>query len=149
MKRLTVVTVICAVGLIAPATVGAATRSYSGAFEVSGTVGFDVKTKRGKKKVINFSFSQLPVECDGGPNTSSGNVPEFKIKVNDSGKFDADLVSTDPGAEAELNIDGKLKSGGKAEGTVRLHGQDVIVNNTSGGARQPCDSGKTEWTAEA
>jgi hypothetical protein len=149
VKRLTVVTVICAVGLVAPATVGAATKAYSGTFESSGTMGFDVKTKKGKRNVINFHFTALPLECDGGPNSSSGNVPEFKIKVSDGGSFDADLISTDPGAQAELNIDGKLKSGGKAQGTVRVHGQDVVVNDTSGGPRQPCDSGKTKWTAES
>jgi hypothetical protein len=146
MRRLTVVTVICAVGLVAPATVGAATRSYSGTFESSGTVGFDVRKKDGKRKVINFSFSNLPLECDGGPNSTSGSVPNFRIKVSKRGNFDADLVSTDPDAEAELNIDGKLKSGGNAEGTVRVHGEDVIVNNPQGD-RQPCDSGKTDWTA--
>jgi hypothetical protein len=149
VKKFTAIALVCAVGLVAPATVGAATKSYSGTFEVSGTMGFDVKTKKGKRKVINFSFSSLPLECDGGPNTTSGSVPDFKIKVSDGGSFDADLISKDPGAEAELNINGKLKSGGKAQGTVRVHGQNVGVNDQSGGARQPCDSGKTKWTAES
>ena len=149
MKKFLALAGVSAVALIAPGTVGAATKSYSGTFESSGTVGFDVKKKKGKRKVIKFRFDDLPVECDAGPNTASGNVPEFKIKVSDGGNFDADLVSETPGAEAELNIAGKLKSGGKAAGNLRLHGKDVIVDNTAGGETQPCDSDKTKWTAES
>src|SRR5690348_6467715 len=112
MKKFLALAGVAAIGVVAPATVGASTKEYAGSFETSGTIGFKVESKQGKKKVIRLRFASFPLDCDGGPNTATGNVPEFKIKVNDSGKFDADLISEGTGTKAELNIDGKLMGGG-------------------------------------
>ena len=134
---------VCVVGLVAPTTVGAATKSYNGTFEPGGTLSFKVKNTNNGKKVKAFTFVGFPVQCNSGPETTSGNL-SFAPKVKDK-KFEADAILGNPSnPQARLTLLGKLKGGGEAEGTMKVKGSKVPIDPSGSGN---CSSPKTDWTA--
>ncbi len=144
MRKLIALMALSIAVLIAPAAVGAAKKTYGGAFESSGELQFDLKKANKGKKILDFTFAGFPVQCDSGSQTTSGHLT-FAIKVKNN-KFEADAISTNPGSESKLNLTGKLKNGGQAEGTLKVHGANVLIDNPPN-TRDNCTSPKTDWTA--
>ncbi len=108
---------VCVVGLVAPTTVGAATKSYNGTFEPGGTLSFKVKNTNNGKKVKAFTFVGFPVQCNSGPETTSGNL-SFAPKVKDK-KFEADAILGNPS-----NPQARLTLVWEAQGRRRGRGHD-------------------------
>ena len=133
-----------AVGLVAPANAGTQTKDYNGTFEPGGTLSFTVKPTDNGKKVVKFKFFNFPVQCTTGPETTSGNL-KFAIKVENKA-FEARAQSTSPGAESKLALTGKLKGGGQAVGTLKVKGENVLINDPPD-TREDCSSPHTDWTA--
>ena len=144
MKKFLTLAGVSAVALIAPATVGAATKSYNGTFVPGGTLSFDLKKTNKGKKILDYTFFGFPVQCKSGPETTSGHL-NFAVKVKHN-RFEANAQSNEPGAESKLTLIGKLKNGGQAEGTLKVQGKDVKIDDPPG-ARKNCSSPKTAWTA--
>ena len=143
MRKLLALAGVCVVGLVAPTTVGAATKSYNGTFEPGGTLSFKVKNTNNGKKVKAFTFLGFPVQCNSGSETTSGNL-SFAPKVENK-KFEAHAIlgnSNNP--LAKLTLVGKLKGGGQAEGTMKVSGTNVPIDPSGSGN---CSSPKTDWTA--
>ena len=153
MKRVSLIAAVAAlcVGLVAPTAFSAtiSTKRYKGDIDVGGTVDFKVrKSKRpghpAVRKVISFKFSQLPVECDGGDNTSSGEIT-FKVRVR-NGKFNINGVQGSPqNPTASLRIHGELKGPRNASGTIRVRGSQTPVDV---GGSDNCDSKTQDWSAK-
>jgi hypothetical protein len=145
VKRFTAIAAVCAVGLVAPATVGAATKEYTGTIAGGGSVGFKIKSGQNGSKVKGFGFATFPVGCTGGPNTASGHVT-FAPKVKNR-KFEIHAVAGDPNhPDARLDVTGKLKSGGNVEGTIKVEGKNLEVDNPPD-SHANCESEKADWTA--
>lgn len=137
-RLLLLLTLVAALAL--PVQAVAKTKSYSGAVTPSGTVGFKVKAKHGKKQVKNFRFDSIPVTCDSGTHTTYGNVT-FTVKLR-KGKFNISATSTATGAS--LDIHGNV-GGNSASGTLSVTGKVPIDAGPSDGSS--CSSGALSWTA--
>ena len=139
MKRYALV-IVATVGLLAPTSASAARVKYSGTVDATPTasVKFTIKKRNGKKKIVNPSFQNVPAECsdangeyDGllsvdGNGSAKVRRKEFKYREN------VPFVYT-------FYFDGKLKAGGKAEGTLEFFG------DVQGGSY--CDTGEQAWSA--
>lgn len=143
MRKLFALTGMIVVALIAPATVGAATKVYVGQFETSGEVQFKVVKTNNGKKIKDFNWFQFPLNCEGDPNTSTNGL-SFAPKVQNS-KFEAVAIADDNGLDAKLKVTGTLKGSGKARGTLEIDGRKVPVDNDP--SPDKCSSPKTSWTA--
>lgn len=141
MKKFAVAVLSAALMLSAPAAVGAGKKkAFAGSFKPAGTLQFDLKKTKKGKRVVNFEWDAFPLECDGGPKTSSGNLT-FKVKVKKK-EFSATAVpNADPKA-AKLSLKGEFKGKRNAEGTMRLRGDKVPTDTTP----DRCDS-KHPWKA--
>lgn len=130
-----------------PASVGAATKEYTGTIDGGGTVNFKIKKTKNGSKVKDFQFATFPVDCTGGPNTASGHVT-FSPKVKHK-KFEIHAVAGNPqNPDARLDITGKLTSGGNAEGTIKVDGSNLEVD-TPPDSHDNCTSEKADWTASS
>jgi ABC-type sugar transport system substrate-binding protein len=144
MKRFAALAGVLVVGLVAPATVGAAAKTYVGVFESSGELGFKVKKTEHGKKIKEFDWFQFPLQCQSGPRTTTNGL-SFAPKVRDR-RFEAvAIVGNQGNPKAELRLTGKLKSGGSAEGTLKIEGRDVPLDPEP--TSDKCSSPKTSWTA--
>ena len=130
--------------LFTPAGAGAgqAKTKYAGAFNPSGTLSFVVKPTNNGKKVFRFAWQAFPLDCKGGPETSSNRL-NFAVRVKDK-RFHAEAVDDAANPRAFLTLDGKFEGGGTASGTMRIKGRRVPVDS---GGRANCDSGKRGWSA--
>lgn len=149
MRKFVALLVVSAVGLAAPASMGATVKQYNGTFTPGGTLSFKLKKTNKGKKVIDFTFSNFPVACSGGPNTTSGNLT-FPVKVKNN-KFEAaGVAGNDPNnPRSRLDLTGEFKPGQKAEGTMKVRGPKVNVDNPPPRGTSDCSSPKTNWTATA
>ncbi len=145
MRKLLALAGVSIAALSMPAAVDAATKNYGGGFDPSGNLEFKLEKTNHGKKIKGFKFFALPIQCDSGPNTVSGKIT-FDIKVEDN-KFEAVAKSDNPDSEAKLILDGKLKGGGNAKGTLKVKGDNVNVDNPVKRGSDSCASPKTEWTA--
>jgi hypothetical protein len=143
MKRLLIgIGVVAAIGL--PATASASSTDLAGNINPSGTISMTVKKKNGHTKVVKLIWHNLPVSCNSGDYTASGDSTGFVFKVNKQNEFGATLTNQSQTATAK--IAGKLKNHGtKATGTIRQQGQVLTDAN---GTQAGCDSGKDDWSAE-
>ncbi|MGH2992430.1 MAG: hypothetical protein ACRDL1_02710 [Solirubrobacterales bacterium] len=141
MKRI-LVPLALVVALALPVQAAAGTRHYSGAVDPAGTVDFDVKKKRkqgkGKvKKVKDFAFLQVPINCVTGAATTSGHL-NFGMKI-EQGRFKASGIF----GGSNLRVKGTV-SGGGSTGTIRVFG-NVPLDDESVGV--DCDTGVLDWSA--
>jgi hypothetical protein len=135
--------VALAVALVLPAVAGAGqdkTR-YLGSFESSGTLQFVVKKTDRGKKVFNFRWTDFPLDCKGGEDTSSNGLT-FGVRVR-NGRFETQAVDNPDNPGSRLFLEGRLE-GVSASGTMRLRGKRVPVD---GPGRKECDSGTVDWSA--
>lgn len=140
MKRLSILVGIACM-LVTAASAMAATRKYSGPIAPSGTLSFNLKSANGQKEILKLSWEDLPVNCAGGPNVSSGGL-SFAVPLIKKG-FKARAVLGNPdNPRAEAKIDGRVTAR-KASGTISLQGSKLPI---PGGA-DDCQSGKLTWTA--
>jgi hypothetical protein len=109
-------------------------------------VGFDVKQSHGEKKVKNFQVQGLDFECDGGsPGQVGPTSVDDAFPVNDNGEFGGRSHATIfPVFDPMAKVTGKLKPGGKAVGTIRMHGK----LDPEGQPGIKCDTGTLGWKAE-
>jgi hypothetical protein len=127
--------------LAGPAS-AASTRVYIGDVAPSGTVGFELKPKKGKngkKKVKDFTFLDVPIVCDEGDNEASGQIT-FKMKVKQK-KFEGEAAAD---AGGELQVAGTVRKRG-SEGNLRVSGSAPLDDGTTG---TNCDTGKLSWNAD-
>ena len=142
MKKIAMFAVVGAVTL-APAVASAGGRSYDGAFATGGELHFKVVKSQDGKKVINYRFERFVLNCEGGPNTTTGDL-SFSVRVRDN-KFSTRAVLGNPNSpRATLNLQGKLNPNG-AEGTMKIEGRKVPTD--TGPNSDACSSPKTAWTA--
>lgn len=143
MKRLLIgIGVVAAIGL--PATASASSTDLAGNIDPSGTITMTVKKGNNGTKVVKLIWHNLPVMCNSGNYTASGDTTGFAFKVNRQNEFGATL--TNAGHTATAKIEGKLKNHGtKATGTIRNQGQVLTDSN---GSQAGCDSGKRDWSAQ-
>lgn len=133
-----------AIGLVTEANAGTRTKDYNGTFEPGGTLSFTVKPTDNGKKVVKFKFFLFPVQCDSGMNTTTGRIT-FGMKVRNK-EFHARAVN-DAGT-SELAVEGRLKGGGEAQGTLKVKGSGVNVDHPPPRrGTDSCSSPKTDWTA--
>ena len=144
MKRLLVcLTLVIALAL--PAQASARQREYDGTVTPSGELGFKVKFKKGKKpKVKGFTFSDVPINCDGGPNTTFGKVTGgLKLKKK---RFGAQLTNEE--GTSNLHVAGTVSKKGSS-GTIRVFGavplEDPPTDPPPIGSN--CETGVLDWTA--
>src|SRR6266508_3263115 len=73
--RRCLVTATLVAALAMPAAALAGTRHFDGSVDPSGGISFDAKTRSGKvvKVLPGLAFDKVPVTCDGGKRTFTGN----------------------------------------------------------------------------
>jgi opacity protein-like surface antigen len=141
LKRILIPAVLTA-ALVLPAQAAAKSKHYVGAVGPSGSISFNVVTKKKKKgkkpkpQVKGFSFSGIPVNCVDGPHTTHGFV-SFPVKLR-GGNFN--IVASSSVTGATLEIHGNL-----AAGTIHVAGNVPIDPSGQGTS---CDSGVLSWTAQ-
>ncbi len=144
MRKLIAVVGVVSVAFAATTAVGGLNRSmYRGDFEETGRMSFTLERFQNGKRVINFSWKQFPLDCQGRARTSSGHL-EFSQKV-ERRRFSAEAVddADDPGSR--LSMAGRLVGQRNAQGTLRIRGKEVPLDN---GSVRNCESGTVGWTAE-
>jgi len=148
--------VVAAVAISAVAIAAAAIASqdpwqakYQGGPGSGAVVKFGTETLNGHHVVYGLRLRRIPVACSGdaGPpkDRSDGDVStQFKLQGK---KIHYQATASNPRLDSTLTFNGKLTHGrNKAEGTLRINGALVPVNNSQTTAR-PCDSGVLSWTA--
>jgi hypothetical protein len=154
-RRLGTIVSLVIVAVLAVAAVAIAKKDpwagkYKGAGATGGTIKFHTETLVSKHKIYGLKFLKIPVNCSDGAepatDTSDGQVNTL-IKLK--GKtFHYTASASSPSLKSTLVFDGKLTHGrSKAEGTIRVYGDLVPVNNSTTISR-PCDSGVLDWTAD-
>ena len=140
MRKILIAAVL-SVALVLPAQAAAKAKHYTGTVSPSGTIGFNVvtkKKKKGKKKpkpqVKGFNFAGVPVTCDEGAKTAHGFV-SFPVKLV-GGNFN---IVAESSTGARLEVHGNL-----ATGTISLTGNVAIEPSGTG---TNCQSGVLSWTA--
>src|SRR6266540_6483966 len=80
--RRCLVTATLVAALAMPAAALAGTRHFDGSVDPSGGISFDAKTRSGKvvKVLPGLAFDKVPVTCDGGKRTFTGNF-DFGMAV--------------------------------------------------------------------
>lgn len=144
MKRIAALAIVVAITLFTPHALGAAKRSYAGAFATSGTLKFAVEKNRNGKKVVNFRFEDFPLSCESGPETVAGGLT-YAVRVR-RGKFDTVAIDQTREGEvrAKLRLEGRLLGKANAEGSLKIAGRKVLVESRR---REDCTSPNTPWTA--
>ena len=144
MKRLLVYLALV-LALVLPAQASARQREYDGVITPSGELGFKVKFKKGEKpKVKGFTFFDVPINCDGGPNTTFGKVTGG-LKVRKK-RFGAELTNDE--GTSHLQVAGTV-SKRASSGTIRVFGavplEDPPTDPPVVGSN--CETGVLNWTA--
>jgi hypothetical protein len=143
MKRTVIGCVIACVAMLAPAVADASKKQYAGSIEPSGEISFTLRKQNGKLDVLKLAWTNLPVDCNGEPNTTSGKL-SFAVPVKDH-KFKARAVLGDPQSpEARAVIKGELKGKRHAEGTIEVNGSHLPTDDGGSGN---CESGRLDWSA--
>jgi len=144
MRKLTLLVMVAALLLVAPSALAGGGKKYEGDFSGSGSVSFKVEKRQDGKKVVNYKFRDLVVNCGGTPKLTSGNLL-FAVSVKQN-KFETRAVVGNPSdPKSSLSLKGEL-SKRKADGTLRVFGSEVTVGGDPP-ERDECDSGKTNWDA--
>lgn len=134
-----------ALALVVPASAvsdEAASTATGTAKKAGANVHFSFTIKNGEpQKVFNFGWDPVPMTCDEGNSTTSGNG--FRGgKLNSHGRFHkTSEADNGGGSTGEVTIKGKFDGGHKWEGTLQSTG------DFNGGALTNCDTGKVDWKA--
>ncbi len=126
--------VVLAVALTGASTAQAATYNGEIKGEPEASLKLTVKDIEGDRYVTRVGFKKIPVDCDGGESTTSGDAsagepgePGIEIKGGEfSGPWDFGKIS------------GKVRGGGKIAGTVS-------IKTDAGGSLGECKSGKLDY----
>lgn len=143
MKRL-LVCLALVLALALPTQAFAKTREYTGTVAPSGTLEFKWKKKKKRKpKVKGLTFSQVPITCAEGANTTTGRLT-FGIKVRKK-RFQADAKDNEG---SMLTVAGTVSKGGSS-GTIRVFGATPLDNPPTDPPTRGtgCDTGVLNWTA--
>jgi hypothetical protein len=144
MKRL-LVCLALVLALALPTQALAKTREYAGTVAPSGTLEFKwKKKKKGKPKVKGLTFRQVPIACDGGPNTTFGKVTGgLTVKKK---RFGAQLTNEE--GTSNLHIAGSVSKSGSG-GTIQIFGAAPLETPLPDGSTtgSNCDTGVLNWTA--
>lgn len=136
------------VALLVPAVAGAAKARYSGTADAdpTTTVGFNLKSKPGVKKVVSPEIINVLADCTDEDGVS--NPHERRISLVGTGpakvkhkKFD--WRATEPFVYT-MKFGGKLQSGGTASGTFEFFGD---YQPEQGGPVYYCETGVQAWSA--
>jgi len=147
VRRFVAIVATTAVALAAPSAAEAGkTTSYDGAFAPSGALQFDVKQTSNGKKVLKFRWTDFPLACRGGPETSSSRL-RFAVDVSQK-RFRTSAVDDQDHPGALLKLNGKLIGQDAAVGSMRIRGDRVPIDRGTD-KRKQCDSGRLRWTATA
>ncbi len=146
MKRIVIVTVLAALAVTASAW-AFATGDYTGEIKGDPDSGFSFnirKTDAGRR-VKSVVGAGMDYTCeDSSSGETSGTLLLKSFPVDEDGEFggrsDAVIFGFDPPAK----LTGKLKRGGRASGTIRVHGELDPKNNP----KLSCDTGTLDWKAE-
>jgi hypothetical protein len=143
MRKVLIVAVTAlAIALIVPTLASAVSNRFMGSVTPLGDIGFKYVKKHHKRKVVNLSFDGIPMDCNDGSHTTSGDTGNFAFKVHNK-KFGDRLTN---GAGATLNIHGKFTNNyHHASGTIRVHGHNVPTDPS--GSAHGCDTGTDDWEA--
>jgi hypothetical protein len=105
------------------------------------SIGFD-RTGGKVKKVV---LSGIDYKCEEG---LPGETPGVKVlgsfKVDENGRFGGTAQSIILGFDPKAVLDGRLKRGGSAHGTIKLSGE--LDPDDQPGIK--CKTGEQKWTAE-
>ena len=142
MKKTISICIVACVALLAPAAANASKKSYSGSVEPTGTLSFNLKSKKGNKSVVKLAWSNLPVDCAGETKASDGKLT-FKVPVKKNGFKAVAVLGDKDSPEARAVITGGFK-GKNAGGTIDISGSKVPTNDGNSGK---CSSGKLDWNA--
>jgi hypothetical protein len=139
--------VVCAtliVALAVPTVAGAWTHVFDGKFDPSGTIELKIRKLHGRSKLTTVKFREVPISCDQGNETTSGNVLKQRVPV-EGGKFRLTARATSADDHSTLKLVGRLTHHGRrAKGTMRVHGAVVPLD---GGTHGRCDTGRLRWHA--
>ena len=145
MKRL-LVCLALVLALALPTQASAASREFAGEIAPSGTLTFKLKKKKKHRpKVKNFTFRQVPINCDGGPNTTFGRISGgLTVKRK---RFGIELIDEEAGT-SHLEVAGTV-SKGASSGTIRVFGAAPLENPSTDPPTRGsnCDTGVLNWTA--
>lgn len=144
-KKFSVVAVAgCVLALAAPATADQ-TIKFKGKADPGGRVSFKLEKGGGKKKIENFKWAKIPVDCGGKGNQTTSNKLGFAVKVKPDKTFSTTAVlgSADK-PDAKVKIEGTV-AGKKAKGTMHIRGKALPLDN---GKTGDCKSGRVDWGAQ-
>jgi hypothetical protein len=119
MKRY-LITVAAVLALLVPAVAAASVKHFSGPVVPSGSVSFTAMTRPAKVVKVRpgFTFTHIPMTCDQGPETVSGNF-DFAMRVKHR-HFHGTGIYTGGGRVAVAGT--FTHHGRKANGTISISG---------------------------
>jgi hypothetical protein len=126
----------CVAGASGPSSV-----HFKGTVSSGGTVSFTAKRSNGKiVKVVNFSWSQVPLKCSQTTTVIDENYGSSGVAVKHN-KFHGNDANIPPHTSID-QFTGEFKNkGSSASGTLRTHGTE------DNGFYTGCDTGTVSWTA--
>ncbi len=145
MRRKPVVLTALVATVVAPAIAfagfpGSYLNEYEGDIEgdTNARFGFDVSRKSGQKFIHRLDVHNVPAGCmDGTAKRVSRPFPEDSLLLISRGEF-AGTIEVTGATSAKVKVQGKLLSGERAKGTMRLR--------TSGpAASDDCYTGLLRW----
>jgi len=148
-RRVAIYTVLAVLAVSAAAIALPAIHDFNGEIKGDPSPGsafaFNTGKKGDDKFVGNVQASGIDFECpEGSPGETPGVTLSKLFKVNHDGEWggraEAFIGDSDPPARVE----GKIKPGGKATGTFRMHGE----LDPNGQPSVECKTGLLEWKAE-
>ena len=141
MRRVAIAVVLFAAALALPGSATAGPIGYSGTFEAGGELSFGLKERDDRRYVTRWRWSDFPVSCRSGEQTTSGRYL-FRLRVRHREFGGRAVLRTLAG-----NVIGGAKVRGEfgpgyetASGTFRVYGR------TPEGYRN-CESGQAPWSA--
>ena len=140
MKRYLVVATLI-VALATPSSAVAGTRHFKGSIAPSGGISFDARTRPGKvvRVLPGLAFSHVPMTCDGGARTVSGDY-NFGMRVVRH-HFHGTGIYTGGG---KVTVSGEFTHRGRrADGTIKISGDFSAINATGCYARHGWRARKT------
>ncbi len=141
--RRCLVTATLVAALAMPAAALAGTRHFDGSVDPSGGISFDAKTRSGKvvKVLPGLAFDKVPVTCDSGKRTFTGNF-DFGMAVR-IGQFKGTGLYDPSGG---VKVAGEFTHHGRrANGIIRISGDFDLGNGVT---RTNCH-GSHQWHAHA
>lgn len=148
MKRMLVLTGLVTIAVAASASaigVGEWNGDINGDPRPGSGIAFNVKKANSARKVTDVVANGLEYTCDDeSADETSGLELEKSFPVDENGEFGGKSSAVLLGFDPPAKVTGRLKPGGEASGTIRVHG--VLDPKTHPGLK--CDTGTLHWKAE-